>query len=196
MGFCTECGKENIQEAVFCAFCGKELKYRSEIVSDTEPCNTQKQTPDFDIEEQEFLDTTLRVLRWERKALHICTKIFRITGIIFTVFCGFCTMNCIKYPEYSILTGRWLSYTVVAAIVLASSIVQQITENKVLKLCDSLYTDFSPTVKRNGDITSLILSLLFCSVGFAFFVMNFISVKSNNQLISKILKKQKKENLL
>ena len=113
MSFCTNCGKEIIENSKFCTNCGTAVPVQetapvvetpvvaapvaveapvvieAPVVVAPAPTFADKVTEDSLIkEEQEFLDATHRFLRWERKANSISGKIMFICGIALTAIFG------------------------------------------------------------------------------------------------------------
>ncbi len=174
MGFCTNCGKELPADAAFCSSCGT-------ATAGTTVKNTN--------EEQEFLDLTYRFLRWEQKAWKIYGTVVLIVGICFTAFfLLLMTIGLIIGDEgfvvaiigffYALLFGG--IYITIGAISLAAA-------KKIPQYLESLHTDFRPTFNRCDSVGMLIFTIFFNNVAFVFFLINFIRMKANRQMIDRIL---------
>ena len=192
MSFCKNCGKEIIQNSKFCAFCGAEMQ----------------KTPDIDLrneqslikEEQEFLDMTNNLLRWERKAWSICGRLFTVMGIVFaSVFGGlsfasfFGAMDLVGYTHEakSMLVLFFYALTF-GGFILAIGIIQRKVANKMPIYLDSLYNDFSVTNDRSGNVGMLVFAIIFGGVHTVFFIINFVRLKSGANIIKRILARQGK----
>lgn len=221
MSFCTNCGKEIIENSKFCAYCGTPATIQAEPVVEAAlvveepvvaeqpvyeppkptatPTFAQNIDEDYLIrEEQEFLDMTHRLLRWERKAWSICGKVFFIMGIVFAAIFGFISfIGLIETidgdPTASFLTGMGFSYALIfGGMFLAIGIIGRKVADKMPIYLDSLYTDFSITNDRSGNVGMLIFTIFFGEVAFVFFLINFIRLKSNGAVINRILARQGK----
>ena len=79
MSYCTQCGQALNENAAFCCNCGAQTKPAAAPAAPIPVQNTASQ-------DNEFLETTHRLLRWERKAWSITSKFYIIFGSIFTAF--------------------------------------------------------------------------------------------------------------
>lgn len=171
MAFCINCGSELAQGAHFCANCGTAVVVGpvvepiiKDVVVPVEAPMVEKNIN----EEQDFLDNTHKLLRWERKAWKICGIVAICLGAVF------CLIN--------ILVGAYL---------VGAGIVSVISSGKIPYYLDSLYSDVRPTATRCGNVGMLVLSILFGEVAMVFFLINFIRVKSQGRLINQIEARQK-----
>ena len=89
MRFCTNCGNAIFDGQKFCPACGTSLTSNSSNATTygnpySANVFTGQKSEEFLLqEEQEFLDTTHRILRWEQKAWNITGKVFIILGVVF-----------------------------------------------------------------------------------------------------------------
>ena len=85
MSFCSNCGKEILEGTAFCGACGTPVEEKTTPpATDTAPNFSDGINEEALIkEEQEFLDTTHDLLRWERKSWSIFSKFYMIFGIIY-----------------------------------------------------------------------------------------------------------------
>lgn len=172
MKYCTNCGYELAEDANFCANCGQIVEptpITQPTADPVVPVSTASMDCTTDIEkEQAFLDTTYKLLRWEKKA-------WLIGGIV---------CLCI---------GAILSFivSVAGAYLVGAGIVGIVSSGKISQYTDSLYCDVRPTATRCGAVGMLILTILFNEVALVFFLINFIRVKSQGNLINNIEARQK-----
>ena len=235
MSFCTNCGKEIIENSKFCTNCGTAVPVQetAPVVAEAPvvevpvaveapvavetpvdvvapvvaapvqvapaPTFADKVTEDSLIkEEQEFLDMTHRFLRWERKANSISGKIMFICGIVFTAIFGLISfISMIEAMDYSYsydinLFSVSFTYTSLFAFWIVAGTIQKKIAEKMPTYLDSLYTDFTVTQNRSGNVKMLVLSIIFCNVGLVFFLINFIRIKSSENIINRILARQGK----
>ena len=172
MAFCINCGYELTQGANFCINCGTAVAptpVEEPIAPPVVPVAPTPKDSTADIqEEQEFLDNTYKLLRWEKKAWLICGIVSLCIG----------TILCI------------VSFTIGAYLV-GAGIVGIVSSGKIPQYINNLYLDIRPTATRCGDVGMLILTILFGEVALIFFLINFIRVKSQGRLISRIEARQK-----
>lgn len=212
MSFCTHCGKEIIEGAKFCANCGtaavqEEAPVVEQPVVEQPPVVHTVPAQSFAAtiseeelikEEQEFLDTTHRLLRWERKAWSICGKVFFILGIIFASIFGFVAfISLIETIDGDPYAAAGISFGLVYAIMfggmfLAIGIIGRKVADKMPIYLDSLYTDFTVTLNRSGNVGMLVFSIFFGEVALVFFLINFIRIKAGSKVINRILTRQGK----
>ncbi len=163
-------------------------------VAEASPMPTFAQNIDEDYlikEEQEFLDGTHRLLRWEKKALSICGTIMMILGIVVSAISFIMIIvSAVEGDEYAASDAASTFVTFTTYIV--SGIVQKVIAGKIPLYIGTIYDDFTFTRDRSGSVGMLILQILFGQVGFVFFLINFIRIKSNSAIINRILARQGK----
>lgn len=163
-------------------------------VAEASPMPTFAQNIDEDYlikEEQEFLDGTHRLLRWEKKALSICGTIMMILGIVVSAISFIAIIvSAVEGDEYAASEAASSFITFTTYIV--SGIVQKVIAGKLPLYIGTIYDDFTFTRDRSGSVGMLILQILFGQVGFVFFLINFIRIKSNSAIINRVLARQGK----
>lgn len=232
MSFCTNCGKEIIEDSKFCAFCGTAVPVAEEPVIEAPVVEVpaveapQLETPyapvqeepvaeepqeeyvaptfadkiteeDLIKEEQEFLDITHRFLCWEKKSWAIYGKVQKIIGIVISAICGlFCTvfLSEISYDvDAADAFVFFLIYLLFFGIpLLITGIVQGRIAEKMQMYIDTLYNDIGFVRDRSGNIGMLVLSAIFSGVHTVFFIVTFTRIKTNKNIIHRILTRQGK----
>ena len=203
MSYCAKCGKEISEGAAFCTACGEPVKKEiSQVVAQQNETamvyvENQVQNEKFDKEEQEFLDNTHKLLRWELKAWSITSKILIITGIIYTAL--FMTIFLIGIGLAAegeslgggLTTGISFLYAVIfGGTFLGIGIVSKKAAQKIPQYIYTVYTDLSLAYNRCGSVGMLVFTIIFGTVSPIFFIINFVRMKSNRAVIEKIIKKQ------
>lgn len=176
--YCPNCGNALNDGVNFCGYCGTTL---------TQNNDTQQ--------EQEFLDTTHRLLRWERKAWSITGKALVIIGIVFAaIYALFGFLGAVMSIEDEsafVLSFVGFFYAIlIGGMLIGMGIVCRIAANKIPQYLDSMYTNFKPTENRCGSIGMIVLTALFNEIALVFFVINFVRMKTNKTLIQQILNRQ------
>ena len=207
--FCNRCGRQIPDDAIFCSWCGETIvrvqenpfnEAPAEPVAPeaeyTAPVQPEAPATDPDLrEEQEFLDMTHRLLRWERKAWSITGKFALIFGSIASavyVLIGIMALSGDTTAEN--LGMVCVMYGVIFALTLIPvGIISIIFANKIPQYLDTMYYDFEKTEKRSGSIGMLVLTVLFNEIAFIFFIINFVRIKSNGKLIERIKARQKNQ---
>lgn len=184
MAYCENCGKELSEGTGFCSACGKA----------TGPAATPV-APAYNAvaEEQEFLDMTHRLLRWERKAWSICGKVWMITGIIFAALFAFLGLALVAIGEElgMVLGTVYLLYAVLfGGMFIGLGIVNKKAADKIPFYLDNLYTNFRLAYDRCGSVGMLVFNAILGTVSPIFFIINFARMKSNRALIAQILARQ------
>lgn len=182
--YCPRCNNELPDGSDFCRFCGATLDQGSDIQ-----------------EEQDFLDKTHRLLRWERKAWSIAGKAFLILGIIFVALYGLMALILLSYANGSDLAGAVHAFygtlfsvyaIVLGGTYIAIGIVGMVCCNKVTRYMDTMYTDFLPTRNRCTSIGMIVLGAMFNTIAMIFYIINFVRMKSCGHIINRILSRQAK----
>ena len=187
MGYCTNCGHELSESAAFCSSCGApaETKVPASVFA-----------AELEKEEQAFLETTHRLLRWERKAWSIASKVFIISGIVFSaIFMLFVLIGIIAAidGEYfgGMLVGIGFVYTVIfGGMFIGIGIVNKKAGEKLPQYIDTVHTDFSIAYKRCDNVGMLVFTILFGVVSPIFFIINFARMKSSRATIERIMMNQ------
>lgn len=178
--YCHKCGNELNKDSNFCQYCGAA----TEQVNDTQ-------------EEQEFLDTTHRLLRWERRAWNILGTFLFIGGIVIVALCSLLGFMGLVLAVEGDDTGAGtiaLSaiYGFIGVFYIGWGVLHKIAAGKINRYLDSLYYDFKPTEDRCGSIGMIVFSYFFNSIALVFFVINFVRMKTNKRTIQRILSRQTK----
>lgn len=194
MRYCTKCGHEIAEDAAFCGGCGASVV--PEAIALT-PVETPARNEALEREEQEFLQNTHQLLCWERKAWSIASKAFTITGIVFAALFGLVTfigmIAALDGEVYGagIMMVMGITYAVFCGgMFIALGIVSKKACEKMSQYIDTVYTDFSLTYNRSGNIGMLIFNALLGVMSPVFFIINFARIKACGATIERILKKQ------
>lgn len=201
MSYCIKCGKEIEENFAFCAGCGapvkKEVPTTPLQIEVTDP-PTQFQTFNENphTEEIEFLDNTHKLLRWERKAWSIASKFCIITGIVYAViFSLYILLGIAMSSQDYFLGGIFAGLGIFASVFgggtfIAFGIISKKAAEKLLQYIETLYTDLSISYKRCSNVGMLVFNIIFGIVSPIFFIINFVRMKSNRELIERIIKNQ------
>ncbi len=188
MKYCSSCGKELIEGAAFCANCGAPIAAPAPVA---EPIAVVG-APDLAQEEQEFLDMTHRLLRWERKAWSIAGKAAIIIGIVFAALFLLLSLAFMAIGDEMAFVGGVYVFMglIYGGMFIGLGIVSRIAADKTVQYLDSMYADFRPTLDRCGSIGMLIFNVLLGIVSPIFFIINFVRLKANRAVIERILARQ------
>ena len=186
MAYCENCGKELSGGACFCSACGKA----------TGPAATPV-APAYNAvaEEQEFLDMTHRLLRWERKAWSICGKVWLICGIVFAALFGLLALvfMAIEDRTAQIFVPMYLMYALIyGGMFIGLGIVNKKAADKIPFYLDNLYTNFRLAYDRCGSVGMLVFNAILGTVSPIFFIINFVRMKANRALVERIFARQQK----
>ena len=195
MAFCYRCGHALSEDAKFCESCGAStapVAQASPVSVPTDPVRTES---DCINEEQEFLDNTRKLLRWERTALKICGIVLLALGATFT---GLFSLLGALFFLVAIAEGSsliaisfvYFLYASIFGIYIAVGIIELCAMKKIPYYLDTMYTDIRPTATRCGSVGMLIFNIFFGNVAFVFFLINFIRIKSNQETIARIIARQ------
>lgn len=198
MRYCIKCGRELEEGAAFCSNCGVPAKAEKPVPVSVPTCVVPAIShEDLKREEQEFLDMTHRLLRWERKAWNIAFKVFLILGIVYAVL--FTLMGIIGIfvaaggdaESGGMLIGFGFVYAIAfGSMFIAYGIVSKVAGQKLPQYLDSLYTDFSIAYKRCSSVGMLIFCIFCGVVSTVFFIINFVRMKSCRGVIERIMRNQ------
>ena len=144
-------------------------------------------------EEYEFLQDTMKILRWERKAWSIAGKVFLVLGIVYTALMGFASFLMLAagdegvflstfYGTYSILMGGFL---------IAAGIIGNNMAGKLNWYIDRVYSEFSYVNNRCGSVGMIVFCYFFNEIALVFFIINFVRMKANQKVIGRILENQR-----
>ena len=182
MSFCKNCGKELSENVAFCEACGT-------AVAESTPATTERTK-----EKQEFLDLTHRYLRWEQKVWKIFGFVYLGIGALYSlIFSLYHLIGLISFIDGDEATGiifitMGLLYMILfGGMFFGLAIVHFLTAKKINLYLDTLYTDFSLTYNRCSSIGMMIFCIFFSSLTFAFFLVNFIRMKDNKELVEKCM---------
>ena len=184
MRFCTNCGNPVEREQNFCAACGSPL-------SENSSANGHLLIE----QEQKFLDTTHKILRWEYKAWKICGVILTVLGCVLTaLFLAVAVYAFVntgrKWSLGLMLTG--IAFAVYYGIpLLVVGVIQRKIAKKIPNCLNTMHLDFSVARMRCGSVGGLILAAIFCGIAFVFYGINFVRMKANKSIIERILERQK-----
>ncbi len=176
MSYCKYCNNPLPEGTAFCGYCGKPLDAASDISA-----------------EQEFLNQTNRLLRWERTAWRIAGTVFLIIGIVFAALFSLFSLVSLATEDYFFFSFFFVYALLFGGMFIALGIVSRIAAGKVANYIDCLYTDFQPTLLRCGSIGMLIFTIFFNEIALIFFLINFVRMKTNKHTIRNILSRQKGE---
>ena len=193
MHYCTNCGQSLNEGVAFCCNCGAPV-----AAPTSAPVPAPAPTVSADAEDREFLDTTHRLLRWERKAWSITSKFYIIFGSIFTGFWMlFLLIGLVIATDGDAYAGAFFSvFGFIYACIFGGSflgmgIVGRKACQKIPQYLDTVYTDFSLAYNRCGSIGMLVFTIIFGGVHAIFFIINFVRMKSNRATIERIIRNQR-----
>lgn len=202
MRYCTNCGREIAEGTAFCSNCGARVNVETPAPAPVPapvpvPVAPAVSHEEMNRQENEFLETTHRLLRWERKAWSITGKVFTIMGIIFAVlFMLFVFLGIVLVAAgedeggaAAIVVG--LVYAIIlGGMFIVIGIVNNKAGKKIPQYLDTLYTDFSLAYKRCGSVGMMIFAIFFNTIALVFFIINFVRMKSNRAVIERIMRNQ------
>lgn len=201
MSYCIKCGKEIKEGAAFCIECGAPVE--KEIPTATEQnealavsAKPQTFNEEFNTEEREFLDNTHKLLRWELKAWSIASKFWIIMGIVYAViFSLYALIGMAMSVENHFVGGFFTGFGIVFALFCGGTfigfgIVNKKAAQRLPQYINTVYTDFSISYKRCGNIGMLVFNVIFGVVSPIFFIINFVRMKVNRKAIERIMKNQ------
>ncbi len=178
MKTCVNCFREFEDYASFCPFCGTSENGEKEFNK-----------------EKELVNHFHRFLRYERTA-------WKINGIVFLVLAGlFALLDFIFIlagiglladgdDEGAMLIGMGVVYLLYVVIFGAPAIVSLKAMKRTEYYINSVYTDVRPTVDRCGSVGMIVFNAIFNSIALIFFIVNFVRVKSDSDIIQRIIARQ------
>lgn len=194
MSYCIKCGKEIEEGASFCSLCGAPVEKEASAPAPVEPLVFNEE---FDREEREFLENTHRLLRWEHKAWSIASKAWIISGIVFAAIFLFIAfvglMVAIFGDEFGggFVVGMGFIYAIIfGGMFIGFGIVSKKAAEKLPQYIDTVYSNFSLAYNRCGNVGMLIFNVILGVVSPIFFIINFVRMKANRDVIERIMKNQ------
>ena len=179
MSNCYNCGSEVNLNDTFCNQCGAQL-------------NTQAQNVSTHDMEQEFLDNTYRLLKWERVAWSIVSKFLIIFGAIFGGLFFILSFAFLFSKETIAMAFIYFIYALIyCSMFVALGIVNKKAADRINYYLDRMYTDASETFTRCSSIGMLIFNVTLGSVSPIFFIINFVRIRSNAKIVESIVAKQR-----
>lgn len=188
MGYCMKCGQEIIEGAAFCIGCGTPVEAKAPAAAEPAVADSK-----WEAEEREFLENTRRLLVWERTAWSIASKVFLIMGIVFAALFSLVFLvgiaAAIDGDTFGgIALGMGLAYAIFfGGTFIALGIINKKASQKLPQYIDTVYTDFSLTYNRCGNVGMLVFSVILGAISPIFFIINFVRMKTNRALIEKIM---------
>lgn len=188
MGYCMKCGQEIIEGAAFCIGCGTPVEAKAPAAAEPAVADSK-----WEAEEREFLENTRRLLVWERTAWSIASKVFLIMGIVFAALFSLVFLvgiaAAIDGDAFGgIALGMGLAYAIFfGGTFIALGIINKKACQKLPQYIDTVYTDFSLTYNRCGNVGMLVFSVILGAISPIFFIINFVRMKTNRALIEKIM---------
>lgn len=188
MGYCMKCGQEIIEGAAFCIGCGTPVEAKAPAAAEPAVADSK-----WEAEEREFLENTRRLLVWERTAWSIASKVFLIMGIVFAALFSLVFLvgiaAAIDGDAFGgIALGMGLAYAIFfGGTFIALGIINKKASQKLPQYIDTVYTDFSLTYNRCGNVGMLVFSVILGAISPIFFIINFVRMKTNRALIEKIM---------
>ena len=206
---CPYCGRELSDTSRFCSGCGapqqpvqyqqtaqpQQPEYTQASVQPQVPMVLTPRPQVSDEETKQFVETTRRLLRWEAKAWKITGIVALVIAIvyaaIFFLFGGIFMLVDPGYEEFEILAAAFFAYGFYFLILLAPiAIAGFISASKISYYLNVIDYDMQTVVNRCGSIGMLVVSILFSSVPFVFFLINFVRMKANKDVIKEIIQQQ------
>ena len=200
MSFCSNCGKEILEGTAFCGACGTPGEEKTTPPATDTATNFSDGINEEALikEEQEFLDTTHDLLRWERKSWSIFSKFYMIFGIIYGAlfalvgFVGLIMAISGEVEGIALVLMGFLYAILFGGMFIVLGVVHKKVADKMPIYLDSLYNDFSITNDRSGNVGMLVFAIIFGGVHTVFFIINFVRLKAGGNVISRILARQGK----
>ena len=171
MKTCQACHQSLEDSASFCPYCGQ----KQEINEVSAPIQTTD-------EREKAFYVFRRNLRHERK----CWSIF---GKVWVGFCIFFAAFALLFVTISIATeepaliAMSAVYFIYPIMFLPLAIINLVMANKITAYLDTLETDPNPAIDRCGGVWLIVLSALFNNIAMVFVILNFVHVKTHENLL-------------
>jgi len=193
--FCKNCNGEMPNDVSFCPWCGAKADSGANNTY-TPPLYQQKSPQDYFNEEQEFLDVTHRLLRWERKAWSIAGNVFIILGAVFAAIYFIIAIVGAFVVSYEsagfIAVFIGILYSLIfGGMFITIGIIGKKAAEKIVLYLNTVYSDFTLSYNRCGSVGMLVFTIFFNEIAFVFFLINFVRMKSNKEVISRIIARQR-----
>lgn len=198
MRYCVNCGNELNEQAHFCENCGTPIPAAAPPVPTAPTQVTVVREPESE-RDRAFLETTHRLLRWEKKAWHIAGKVWLIFGIIFAavmlLFGMIFTLVGIAENEGffgSFMGGFFGSYGLtLGGIYIALGIVNKKAAARIDFYLERFYQDFSLIRNRCGNVGMMLFNIFLGTMSPVFFIINFVRIKANRATVERIIANQR-----
>lgn len=187
--FCQKCGAQIPADAHFCTNCGIMVEMALEPSPVVEQPAPTIEKVSLSNNENEFIENTRRLLRWEQKAWRISGNVFTILGAVCMGLMGFVGFIALfSEPEVAVMM---FTYVFAYAFILFTGILQLISAKKIEFYLETIDSDFHYTADRCGSIGMMIFTMLFNTIALVFFLINFTRIRSCQPTIERIIAKQK-----
>lgn len=173
---CNNCGNNILESDKFCNKCGSKVEM-----------NDQPQQT-FDDVKKEFMDTTYRLLKWERMAWSIAGKVYLILGIVLSVIYFILAIAYLFIDSLAVFSIIFFIYSIIlGGLIIGIGIVNKVMADKIAFYQETLYTQPQFTFTRCSSVGMLVVSAIFGTVSPIFFIINFVRMKSSKHIIDSIL---------
>jgi hypothetical protein len=172
MKLCQHCNQSIEDTASFCPYCGQ----KQEAVAASAPVQSDEREKAFYV--------FRRNLRHERKCWSIYGKVWVGFCIFFAAFALLFLMISVATEEPALIAMS-LVYFLYPILLLPIAIINLVMANKISGYLDRIETDPNPAVERCGGVWLIVLSALFNNIALIFVILNFIHVKTHEELLKK-----------
>lgn len=179
MRTCKNCNGPLNEYMTFCPFCGTKVEIQEEQQPTVVPTSPESIT-----KEEEFIQTTARILRWEQKAYSIYGKFATIFGAITTGMYSLLTFACLGSNDPSALL--MFALTLVLAYMLFSGIVAQAAAKRINFYLQTMHSNPTYMLKRCGSTGMIVFSFLLGGISFIFFIINYARIENNTSTVRQI----------
>ncbi|MBR3750593.1 MAG: zinc ribbon domain-containing protein [Clostridia bacterium] len=178
--YCHNCGSAQADQAVFCANCGTRLQSTPEVIPTVQAQPSRRAT--------EFLATTKKLLRWERNLWKICSILYFVAGAIFTLV--FLVLG--KHEGVDAITSSimFVYAFLYGGLFIGLGLVDLVTALKITPHLNNMEKNFAPTANRLESIGRIVFAAIFNNYALIFYIINFVRMKSNKQLVDEIISMQ------
>lgn len=182
MSFCHNCGSQLTKNSRFCDNCGAGVAVINQRVS------VPQEIVNYDAD---FLVLTLRLIRWERKALSIYGKFLLISGIIFSVLFLLISLSTASDGK-AYLSGLFFGYAVAYGFsYVLLGIINLVAANKTVRYIDGILSDASPSFTRCSSVGMIVFLVFFNQIALIFYCINFSRIKNCRHTVESIIQKQR-----